>query len=88
MRLLKGALLLLVLALPLVADDKPPIGGVEPDTGGGGCVECYRLVDSIYCGGEPSGAGWTNCEGGWLWLCDGYAGCTRVPNCGQRCAIA
>mgnify|MGYP006196655611 CR=1 FL=1 len=87
MRRLKVALLIVLLALPVMADDKPPIDGVDPELGEG-CVECGRVWDEVICGGEPTGAGWTNCEGGWIWLCDGAAGCDRVPNCGQRCAIA
>lgn len=89
MRRLKVASLILLLALPLMADDNAgiPIVGPEQDENEG-CVECGRVWDDIICGGEPTAAGWINCEGGWIWLCDGYAGCTREPNCGDRCAIA
>jgi hypothetical protein len=91
MRLFKVAVLALmvVLAVPLHADNKPEQPIVQPsDDGSEGCVECSRMGDWITCGGTPTGAGWMNCEGGWIYLCDGYAGCDRVPNCGSRCAIA
>ena len=88
MRRLKVALLVLVFALPMSADDRPPIGGMDPEQGEG-CVECSRDENAaVECGGLPTGPGWMNCEGGYIRLCDGYAGCTWEPNCGQRCAIA
>lgn len=90
MRTLKVTLLILVFALPLVADDKAGEPIVQPDNDGDeGCVECVRGdSNSAECGGPPTGAGWMNCEGGVIWLCDGYAGCWAEPNCGERCAIA
>ena len=89
MRHLKVAvLLLLVFALPLAGDDDPPIDIVDPDNGESGCVECAQSMGEIVCGGEPTGAGWVECEGGWIDLCDGSGACDRVPNCGSRCAIA
>ena len=89
MRRLKVALLVLVFALPVAADNKPGIGGMDPEQGGG-CQECsfdYR-TDVIACENSQGDPGWMDCVGGWLWLCDGYAGCWREPNCGRRCAIA
>ena len=81
--------LVIALAMPSFGDDKPMEPIVQPpDDGTEGCVECARSFDTITCGGQPTGPGWMNCEGGYIYLCDGYAGCDRVPNCGDRCAIA
>ena len=82
---------LLLVFLPILglADNKPGQPIVQPDGGDdGGCVECSRYGQTIECGGAPTGAGWSDCEGGWILLCDPYAGCVREPNCGDRCAIA
>ena len=91
MRLVKVTVVVSLLLLSFVsyADQRPeqPIV-IEPGEDHGGCVECAQSMGEIICGGEPTGAGWSDCEGGWIWLCDGYAGCERVPNCGDRCAIA
>ena len=90
MRVLKvtAAVALILLIVPLHGDDKAGEPIVQPEDSGDGCVECARAGDDIICGGEPTAAGWMNCEGGWIWLCDGYAGCDKEPNCGDRCAIA
>lgn len=81
--------LLMCLCLPLVADDKPPIGGVDPDNSDP-CVECTHsyATDTVTCGGEPSAGGWSDCVGGWIYLCDGSGDCAQVANCGNRCLIA
>jgi hypothetical protein len=90
MRILKvAALVFLVVALPLVADDKPPIDDMDPDNGDP-CVECtfsYERAEAN-CGGPPSAGGWSNCKGTVVWLCDGSGDCAPVAECGDRCLIA
>ena len=89
MRRLKVALLILVLALPLAADNKPGVPIVEPEQGSGcqGC-EYARWNDSVTCELEAEGAGWLDCVGGWVYQCDATGACDGYANCGRRCAIA
>lgn len=89
MRLLKVALLVLMFAFPVMADNRPGVPIVEPPNDDyWSCVECSRMYEVVECGGEPTGPGWMLCKGGTIRLCDGWAGCIEEPTCGQRCAIA
>lgn len=89
MRRLKVALLVLVFALPMMADNKPGIPIVEPEQSEGcqGC-EYARWNDTVTCEPDPVGPGWMDCVGGWVYQCDATGACDRYANCGRRCAIA
>jgi hypothetical protein len=88
MRHLKVALLILLLALPVMGDDKPPIDGMDPEQGGCQGCEYARWNDSVVCESEAVGPGWMDCVGGWVYQCDATGACDRYANCGRRCAIA
>ena len=79
--------LIVLLAVPLLADRKPGFGGVEPT--GGGCIGCDYVEDlgETECENDER-QDWMNCESGITRLCDGSVECAYIPSCGRRCSYA